>query len=75
MKRSVRRHYREKRLHDEASALGHARREGIAEGMEQRLQKGIAQGPEKGKRDTIARMRSLGISEEQIRLIYGDTDI
>ena len=25
-------HYREKRLHDEATALGHARREGIMEG-------------------------------------------
>lgn len=26
-------HYREKRLHDEATALGHARREGKAEGL------------------------------------------
>ncbi len=29
-------HYREKRLHDEATALGHARREGRAEGREER---------------------------------------
>ena len=27
-------HYREKRLHDEANALGGARKEGIAEGIE-----------------------------------------
>lgn len=39
-------YYREKRLHDEATALGHARREGIAEGE--------ALGFEKGKISTLA---------------------
>ncbi len=49
-------YYREKRLHDEATALGHARREGIAE----------------ERKKTIARMRELGFDDEQIKSIYGE---
>ena len=40
--------YREKRLHDEASALGHARREGKAEGRAEGIVEGIAIGEAKG---------------------------
>ena len=43
-------YYREKRLHDEATALGNARREGRAEGIEK----------------MIAGMRAAGFTEEQI---------
>ena len=51
-------YYREKRLHDEATALGGARREGIAEGIEI----GRAEGIDK----MIAGMRIAGFTEEQI---------
>ena len=53
-------YYREKRLHDEASALGNARREGFAEGLA------------KGKAITAERMRKNGFTEEQIKLALGD---
>ena len=45
-------HYREKRLHDEATALGHARREGKEEG----LKLGMEQGLEKGMLQTLAEL-------------------
>ena len=48
---------REKALHDEASALGNARREGLAEGME------------KGMAKVIEQMRRSGLTEEQIKQI------
>lgn len=53
--------YREKRLHDEASALGSARREGEAKGRADRDVE-IA--------DT---MRKKGYTEEQIKDLLGDT--
>ena len=49
--------YREKRLHDEANALGGARKEGIAEGRAER------------ERELAEKMRSQGLSEEQIKAI------
>ena len=73
--------YREKRLHDEATALGHARREGRAEGEEIGLAKGRAEGRVEGlaegktegraeeKKAIAERLRSMGFSEEQIRQI------
>lgn len=65
-------YYREKRLHDEASALGYARREGIAEGMV----KGIAQGKAEGRAEERAllekKMRESGLSDAQIALILGE---
>lgn len=54
-------YYREKRLHDEATALGHARREGKAEG--------IAEGKADEKRAIAERLRRMGYTEEQIRQI------
>ena len=53
-------YYREKRLHDEATALGHARREGIAEGVA------------KNKAEVIAKMRKQGYSEEQIKKLFDE---
>ena len=53
--------YREKRLHDEANALGGARKEGVVEGIE------IGRAEE---RKAIAeKMRSRGMNEEQINAI------
>ncbi len=52
---------REKALHDEASALGGARDEGIAEGM--------AKGMEKGKAEIIKKMRAAGLSDAEINRI------
>ncbi len=46
---------REKALHDEASALKHAREEGRAE----------------ERAYSIKRMRSLGYTEEQIKAVFG----
>ncbi len=61
-------HYREKRLHDEATALGHARREGRAEG----LAEGEAIGARKEREKAIEILRSLGHSEDEIRQLYPD---
>lgn len=52
---------REKALHDEASALKQAKNEGRAEGIEE----GIAE----ARNSIIAKMRAMGMSEEQIKAI------
>ena len=52
--------YEEIRKHDEATALGHARREGIAAGRIE-ANKAIAQ-----------KLRSSGYSLEQIKALLGD---
>lgn len=54
---------REKALHDEASALYNAKQEGIAEGET----KGVA----KGRAEIIEKMRSAGMTDEQIKAIIG----
>lgn len=59
---------REKALHDEASALGNARRKGQAEGEAIGLEKGRAE----ERATMIARMRALGVSEEVIESIVSD---
>ena len=61
-------HYREKRLHDEATALGSARREGIAEGEVI----GIVKGKTAAYSDVAEKMRKNGFTEEQIKLALGD---
>ena len=50
-------YYREKQLHDEASALGYARSEGRAE----------------ERAYLVERMRKVGISEEQVRRVLGES--
>ena len=61
---------REKALHDEATALGHARREGIAKGEQIGLQKGRAEGKAEGIAEERAKLetnlRALGLSEDMI---------
>ena len=52
-------HYREKRLHDEATALGHARREGRAEGL--------AEGRVERDTELAEKWRRKGYTEEQIK--------
>ena len=59
-------HYREKRLHDEATALGSARREGRAEGR--------AEGKFEERNALTMRMRQKGYTEEQIKDLLGDDD-
>ncbi len=60
-------YYREKRLHDEASALSHARREGIAEGLAEGFEKGRAE-----ERNRLAEnLRKMGMTDEQIKLALG----
>ena len=61
---------REKRLHDEASALGCARREGKAEGRAEGLIEGRAEGIEEERKRTIERLRAMGMTEEDINKIY-----
>ena len=73
-------YYREKRLHDEATALGHARREGIAqgraEGRAEGLTQGRAEGLTQGRAETIRemtqRMRDRGMTDDEIRAILGE---
>ena len=67
--------YREKRLHDEASALGSARREGRAEGIAEGRAEGIAEGRAEGielgaksyKDSLIEKWRKAGMTDEQIK--------
>lgn len=52
---------REKSLHDEASALHHAREEGIMQGR--------TEGIEEGNPQIIEKMRKSGMTDEQIQAI------
>lgn len=61
IKKTVR--LREKAMHDEISALGNARREGVEEG--------VAKGMEKGMEKVIDQMRKSGMTEDQIKQILG----
>ena len=69
-------YYREKRLHDEATALGHARREGIAQGRAEGLTQGRAEGLTQGRAETIRemtqRMRDRGMTDDEIKAILGE---
>ena len=65
-------HYREKRLHDEATALGSARREGIAEGKAKGEAIGIVKGKTAAYSDVAEKMRQKGYTEEQIKELLGD---
>ena len=76
-------YYREKRLHDEASALNNARREGIEQGRVEGIEQGRVEGIELGRvegielgkaeqMDSIIRnMRKNGLTEDQIRKYIG----
>ena len=59
--------YREKRLHDEATALNGAKREGIkigrAEGMAEGMAKGVAKGRTEGIAEGVAKGRTEGMAE------------
>ena len=65
--------YREKRIHDEATALGGALREGIEIGRAEGRAEGKAEGRAEGIIEAINRMaekmRKAGFSEEQIKQI------
>ena len=67
-------YYREKRLHDEATALGHARREGEAIGMAKGEQIGMAKGRAAEKIALAEMMRQKGYTETQIRELLGDNN-
>ena len=59
--------YREKRLHDEATALNGAKREGIkigrAEGIAEGMAKGVAKGRTEGIAEGVAKGRTEGMAE------------
>ena len=69
---------REKAMYDEKSALNFARRESKKEGIEEGViigreegrKEGEAKGIEKQKNETIAKMRSKGYTEEEIRDLF-----
>ncbi len=61
--------YREKRIHDEATALNGARREGIEIGRAEGKAEGKAEGLTEGINNMIEKMRKSGMSEEQIKSI------
>ena len=56
---------REKALHDEASALSTARKEGRAEGLAEEREAGRAE----REQEMVKNMRMIGMSEEQITKI------
>ena len=59
---------REKRLHDEATALNYARKEGLAEGEAI----GKARGRAEGIASVAEVMRKKGYTEEQIKDLLGE---
>jgi predicted transposase YdaD len=59
---------REKRLHDEATALNFARKEGVAEGEA----RGRVEGETSAFATVIETMRKNGFTEEQIKLALGE---
>ena len=59
---------REKALHDEASALSTARKEGRAEGRAE----GREQGRAEGLNEMIEKMRKSGMTDEQIEKILSE---
>ncbi|MBQ8132813.1 MAG: hypothetical protein IJ192_00115, partial [Clostridia bacterium] len=59
-------YYREKRLHDEATALNGARREGMEEGIAIGQERGIAIGQERGI--AIGQERGIAIGQERGRV-------
>ena len=59
---------REKRLHDEATALNHARKEGRAEGVVE----GEARGRSQRDAELAEMWRKKGYTEEQIRDLLGE---
>ncbi len=65
--------YRERRIHDEATALNGAMREGIEIGRAEGKAEGRAEGKTEGKKEAINemvdKMRKAGFSEEQIRAV------
>lgn len=71
---------REKRLHDEATALNHARKEGIAEGEARGRAEGEVIGEARGRAEGRAErdaelaaiMREKGFTEEQIKGLLGE---
>ncbi|MCL2053657.1 MAG: Rpn family recombination-promoting nuclease/putative transposase [Oscillospiraceae bacterium] len=64
---------REKAMHDEASAMNSARREGVEQGIRQGIQQGLQQGVRQGRQQMLDKLRELGISEEIIGKIEGQT--
>lgn len=62
---------REKALHVEATALGHAKREGIDIGIGIGIKQGIQQGKQETHDAFIEQMKLSGISQETIDAIVG----
>ena len=62
-------YYREKRLHDEATALGHARREGIAQGRAEGLTQGRAEGLTQGRAEGLTQGRAEGLTQGRAETI------
>ena len=63
---------REKRLHDEATALNHARKEGIETGRAEGEAIGEARGRAEGIASVAEAMRKKGYTEEQIKDLLGE---
>jgi len=63
-------YYREKRLHDEATALGNARREGRAEGKAE----GKIEGRTSAFSEIAEKMKKGSYTQEQIKALLGDNN-
>ena len=63
---------REKRLHDEATALNHARKEGIEKGRAEGEAIGEARGRAEGIASVAEAMRKKGYTEKQIKDLLGE---
>jgi len=67
-------YYREKRLHDEATALGNARREGRAEGRAEGKAEGKIEGRTSAFSEIAEKMKKIGYTQEQIKALLGDNN-
>lgn len=61
---------REKRLHDEASAMLHAQQEGRNEGLKEGRKEGLREGKKEERERIIALMKEDGYTDEQIARLF-----
>ena len=65
-------YYHKKHLHDEATALSYARREGEAVGLKKGETIGLAKGVEKERQETITGLRAMGMTDDDIKKFYSN---
>jgi len=63
--------FREKALHDEATRLARARREGLTEGIEKGIEKGLKKGRIEGLQEAARKLLDQGMDRETVLRMLG----